>query len=148
MQTYEKIITVSAIVMVLGCLAHGGPTNLKNEKALAQRHAEVMKVADPDAGVTYAAIKQDMLDVGTSLDAVSSALDAIDCTVTGPMGVAIAATTGVNKTALLEVRKVLADLKTATKDLKAAAKNNMQATNKMVRKLKESERIEKEAGAK
>ena len=40
MQIYEKIITVSAIVMVLGCLAQGGPTNLKNEVAVADRQAE------------------------------------------------------------------------------------------------------------
>lgn len=141
------------LVLVLVCAALlgdalAGSTNLRNDKALAQRKADVAKVADPDAGVTYAQIKQDLVDVGDAIDAVSAALDAIDCTTTGPMGVAIAATTGVNKTALGEVRKVLADLKTTTKDLKVAAKNNMQATQKLVKKLKESERIEKEAGAK
>ena len=64
-----------------------------------------------------AAIKDD-------LDGVETALDQVDVTAGGVMGVAIAATTGTTKTALTEVRKVLVDVK-------AALKNLMQAVEKL-----------------
>ena len=141
MHFYEKMILVSAVTMTVLCLSSiAGPTNLENKKAIAQRHADVAKVADPDAGVTYAQIKADMLDVGTALDAVSAAIDAIDMTTIDP-----AVFTGTQKTCIQAVKANLNSLKVATKDLKVAAKNNMQATNKLVKKLKETERIEKEA---
>jgi hypothetical protein len=69
-----------------------------------------------------AAIKAD-------LDQVEAALDQADVTTTGPLGVAVAATTGVNKTALTEVRKVLVDIK-------AAAKNLRQASEKIRREIR------------
>lgn len=142
MHFYEKMILVSAVTMTVLCLSTlAGPTNLKNEKAVAQRHADVAKVADPDAGVTYAQIKQDMLDVGTALDAVSAAIDAIDMTTIDP-----AVFTGTQKTCIQALKANLNSIKVATKSLNLAAKNNMQATNKLVKKLKESERIEKEIG--
>ena len=59
--------------------------------------------------------------IKTDLDQVETALDQIDATTTGPMGLAITATSGATKTALQEVRKVIADMKTATKNLKQAA---------------------------
>jgi hypothetical protein len=59
--------------------------------------------------------------IKTDLDQVEAALDQIDATTTGPMGLAITATTGATKTALQEVRKVIADMKTATKNLKQAS---------------------------
>lgn len=144
MQTYEKIITVSAIVLTLGCLAHGGPANFDNLKPnLVKRHADIAKAADPDAGVTYAAIKADLDSVGTALDAVTVAIDAIDMSTIDP-----AAFTGAQKTCIQNLKGNLNALKVATKDLKVAAKNNMQAANKLVKKMKESERIELEAGVK
>ena len=59
--------------------------------------------------------------IKTDLDQTETALDQIDVTTTGALGVAIAATSGVNKTALTEVRKVLVDVKTALKNLRQAA---------------------------
>jgi hypothetical protein len=144
MQTYEKMIMVGVLVLgIITLVAQAGPVNLKNDKAIAQRHADVAKVADPDAGVTYAQIKADMADVGTALDAVVVALDAIDMSTIDP-----AVFTGTQKTCIQNLKGNLNSLKVATKSLNVAAKNNMQATNKLVEKLKESERIEKEAGAK
>jgi hypothetical protein len=138
------VMVVCALVMVAAAV-HAGPTNLKDEVKVAQRHADIAKVADPDAGVTYAQIKADMLDVGTALDAVSTAIDAIDMSTIDP-----AAFNGnaAQKTCIQNLKANLNSLKVATKDLKVSAKNNMQATNKLVKKLKESERIDKEKGAK
>jgi len=68
-----------------------------------------------------AAHRANLAAIKTDLDQVEAALDQIDATTTGPMGVAIAATTGATKTALQEVRKVIADMKTATKNLKQAS---------------------------
>jgi hypothetical protein len=59
--------------------------------------------------------------IKTDLDQVETALDAIDVTQTGALGVAVAATTGTAKTALQEVRKVLVDVKAAAKNLRQAA---------------------------
>jgi hypothetical protein len=59
--------------------------------------------------------------IKTDLDQVETALDQVDVSTTGTLGVAVAATTGVNKTALQEVRKVLVDLKAAAKNLRQAA---------------------------
>jgi hypothetical protein len=56
--------------------------------------------------------------------------------------------TGTQKTCIQNLKGNLNALKVATKDLKVAAKNNAQATNKLVKKFKESERIEQEAGVK
>jgi hypothetical protein len=67
--------------------------------------------------------------IKTDLDQVETALDQVDVTTTGPLGVAIAATTGNTKTALQEVRKVLADLK-------KAAENLRQATEKVRKEIK------------
>ena len=68
-----------------------------------------------------AAHRTNLAAIKTDLDQVEAALDQIDATTTGPMGVAIAATSGATKTALTEVRKVIADMKTATKNLKQAS---------------------------
>jgi hypothetical protein len=68
-----------------------------------------------------AAHRANLAAIKTDLDQVEAALDQIDATTTGPMGVAIAATSGATKTALTEVRKVLVDMKTATKNLKQAS---------------------------
>jgi hypothetical protein len=65
--------------------------------------------------------RANMLAIKTDLDQVESALDQIDATTTGPLGLAITATSGATKTALQEVRKVIADMKTATKNLKQAS---------------------------
>jgi hypothetical protein len=70
---------------------------------------------------------------------VSTAIDAIDLTTVDP-----AVFTGTQKTCVQNLKGALSDLKTATKNLKTAARNNQQATNKLVKKLKESERIDKE----
>lgn len=58
--------------------------------------------------------------IKTDLDQVATALDAIDVTNSGVLGVAIAATTGVTKTALGEVRTMLVDFKVAVKNLRQA----------------------------
>jgi hypothetical protein len=84
-------------------------TQVEYDAAKAARMAERAKHRD-----RIVAIK-------TDLDQVETALDQVDVTTTGPLGVAIAATTGNTKTALQEVRKVLADLKTAAKNLGQAS---------------------------
>jgi hypothetical protein len=64
--------------------------------------------------------RQRLAAIKTDLDAVEAAFDQIDVTAGGVMGVAIAATTGVNKTAMTEIRKALVDIKAAIKNLRQA----------------------------
>jgi hypothetical protein len=91
-----------------------------------QRESTRLTNAETDAAKAAARAERQQhrtrLDaIKTDLDQVETALDQIDATTTGALGVAIAATTGVNKTALTEVRKVLVDVKTALKNLRQAA---------------------------
>jgi hypothetical protein len=65
--------------------------------------------------------RQRIAAIATDLDQVQAALDQINVTASGPLGVAIAATTGVNKTALTAVRTTLVDIKTALANLRQAA---------------------------
>jgi hypothetical protein len=141
---FENVVLVVVLVsaVLLGNTL-AGPTNLRNDKAVAQRHADTAKTVDPDAGVTYAAIKADLESVSTALDAVTMALEAIDMSTIDP-----AAFTGAQKTCIQNLKGNLNALKVATKDLKVAARNNAQAANKLVKKFRESERIEQEAGVK
>jgi hypothetical protein len=74
--------------------------------------------AEKDARRTH---RQRIAAIQTDLDQVEAALDQIDVTTTGTLGVAIAATAGANKTALQEVRKTLVDFKVACKNLRQAA---------------------------
>jgi hypothetical protein len=136
----KKTILLIGIVafVLLPVLLFAGHPDIRIEKNVKQRKADVAKVADPDARVTYAQIKSDLDTVGTAIDAVSTAIDAIDLTTVDP-----AVFTGTQKTCVQNLKGALSDLKTATKNLKTAARNNQQATNKLVKKLKESERIDK-----
>ena len=59
--------------------------------------------------------------IKTDLDQVETALDQIDVSAAGPLGTAIAATSGVNKTALQLVRTTLGDVKAALKNLRQAS---------------------------
>lgn len=68
-----------------------------------------------------AAHRERMQAIKTDLEQVEAALDAIDVSATGALGVAIAACSNPEKAALQEVRKVLADVKTAVKNLRQAA---------------------------
>jgi hypothetical protein len=58
--------------------------------------------------------------IKTDLDQVETALDGLDLTNAGPLGVAIAATTGATKTALNRTQDALQSLKTAAKNLRQA----------------------------
>jgi hypothetical protein len=83
-------------------------SNATHATTVAERRAERKAHRD-----RIAAIKND-------LDSVETAIDQIDVTAGGTLGVAIAATTGVNKAAFQEVRKVLVDIKAALKNLRQA----------------------------
>ena len=85
---------------------------------LTQAEYDAAKAVKLAARATHRA---NMAAIKTDVDLVEAALDQIDATTTGPLGLAITATTGATKTALQEVRKVIADMKTATKNLKQAS---------------------------
>jgi hypothetical protein len=133
MKILVTLIFLAAVLVVAGA-ALAGPVSLKNEQNVARHKATVQKAVDVEASVKYS-------DIRDELQAVGDALDQIDASTTGPLGVAIAATTGTTKTALQEVRKVLADMKVAQKNL-------MQASNKLVKKMKQAEAIDAQNGVK
>jgi len=99
-----------------------------------QRESTRLTQAEYDAAkaaklAARAAHRDAIRAIKADLDQVETALDQVDVTTTGPLGVAIAATTGNTKTALTETRKVLVDLK-------AAAKNLRQAVEKVRREIR------------
>lgn len=114
-------------IIVFGCVfisvAFAGKIDLKDAPALKAK-AAIAK--DADASVTWAGIKADTEAVGAALDAIN--LGSITNTVF----------TGTQRTAITNIKDTL-------QALKVANKNQMQAMNKLVKKLKETERIEKEA---
>jgi hypothetical protein len=132
-------------------VAAAGQIDLKNNPAI--KEVSALK-ADPDASVTWDQIKTDLNQVGTAIDSVSSNLDAvataiqaIDLSTVDP-----AAFTGAQKTTIQAIKSALSasknairDQNDATKALKVAANNNRQAAAKLVRKLKEQDRIAKES---
>ena len=143
----SKLSYASVIIVVLGVimnhppLSKAGPMVLLNEQAKAVNEAAQAKTADTDAAVTLAHIKSDLDDVGTALEAVTTSIDAIDMSTIDP-----AQFTGTQKTCIQALKQNLNALKVATKDLMVAAKNNMQATNKLVKKMKRSDEIDTEKG--
>jgi hypothetical protein len=94
------------------------------------------------------AIKLDLLQCETNITQVAQALEGINTSATGTLGVAIAAInpallTGNAKTvaaaqrdALTATRNLIGDLKNAVKNLRQAAEQNRQATEKMRREIK------------
>lgn len=128
---------ITLLVVGLVSVSYAGKIKLANEPAL-KVSAGIKQ--DADASINYAQIRSDLADVGTALDAVETAIDAIDMSTIDP-----AAFTGAQKTCVQNLKGNLNSLKVATKSLKVAAKNNMQASMKLVKKMKETERIQKEA---
>lgn len=61
--------------------------------------------------------------IQTDLNQVETALDELDLTNAGPLGTALAATTGANKAALNQVQNALQAFKVAVKNLKQASEN-------------------------
>ena len=110
-------------IILAASVAAAGPLSSPVTVEHKQRKADIAKAADPNASVTWAQVKAD-------LDAVETALDAVDLSTVDP-----AAFTGAQKTCLQNLKKAVGDLKTA-------AKNLMQADRKMVKKLKAERDIE------
>lgn len=65
--------------------------------------------------------RANMLLIKDDLDSVEASMDAVDVTNSGALGLAIAATSGVTKTALQECRTVFVAMKSALKNLRQAA---------------------------
>ena len=120
----EMMILFFGSILAVSLLA--GPANLRNEKLVKERHAEVEVAKDAVASGTYASIWSDLDDVGSALDAIDLS------TVTNSVF------TGDQKVAIIALKKCV-------QDLKVASKNLMQTDNKLVKKLKETERIYSEA---
>ncbi len=123
-----RIITLFGTLIVGTVLAGGLATTDKGGVVKAR----AAKQADSDSAVTWAAIKAD-------LDQVEAALDQIDVSATSSYATNISLCTGATKTALQDTRKILVDLK-------AASKNLMQASRKAVKKSKAEEAANRKAG--
>jgi uncharacterized protein YqfA (UPF0365 family) len=104
-----------------GVVADGGDLITYADHASPRPDAAVIAERQAQARADNQAHRARIEAIKTDLDQVEAALDQVDVTTTGTLGVAIAATTGVNKTALTETRKVLVDLKAAAKNLRQAA---------------------------
>lgn len=124
----KKILIVTC-VLGLCSVVYAGKLNLENPQGKAKAVAEMQKSADADAGVTYAQIKDDLQAVGDAIDAIN--LSSITNTVF----------TGDQRTAVKNIKDTMGELKTATKNL-------MQASNKLVKKMKQAEAIDKANGVK
>jgi hypothetical protein len=118
--------TVIIYCVLISCSAFAGPTNLRNESNANKRKADVAISKDVDASVTYADIKNDLNQVGAAIDAID--LGSVTNTVF----------TGDQRTAVKNLKDCLSSLKVASKNL-------MQANAKLIKKMKETERIQKEA---
>lgn len=138
MKRYGLLIVVAlGVTMYAPTTTKAGPLKMLNEQAKCEHLAKVEQAADADASVTYAQIRDDLETVATALDAVATAIDAIDMSAIDPT----AFPAGVQRTCIQNLKGNLNALKVATKDMKVAAKNLKQADSKLVRKLKEMERI-------
>jgi hypothetical protein len=102
-------------------VADGGDLVTYPDHASPRPDAATIAARQAQARADAQAHRDRIAAIKTDLDQVEAALDQVDVTTTGTLGVAIAATTGVNKTALTETRKVLVDLKAAAKNLRQAA---------------------------
>jgi hypothetical protein len=112
-----------------GVVADAGELVTYADHASPRPDAAIIAARQAAARADNQAHRERIAAIKADLDQVEAALDQADVTTTGPLGVAVAATTGVNKTALTEVRKVLVDIK-------AAAKNLRQASEKIRREIR------------
>jgi hypothetical protein len=108
---YGYIATATGDLVTPGYVEHASPTI--DPATRTARKAAAMALFTSHTN-RIAAIKADLDDVGT-------ALDAIDVSTNGTMAADIAATSGATKTALTDTRKTLGDFKAAIKNLKQAA---------------------------
>jgi len=123
----DVICLVILITVIVSGYALAGPANLRDNVKVAERIADVRKKTDADAGVTYAQIKDKLQASGDAIDAVD--LSTIDAS-------------AFNES--VDQKTVIVAIKKAIQDLKIASKNMMQANNQLVKKLKQSEIIDKE----
>ena len=104
-----------------GVVADGGDLVTYPDHASPRPDAATIAARQAQARLDAKAHRDRIAAIQTDLDQVEAALEAINVTASGALGTAIAATTGVNKTALTAVRNTLVDFKTAAKNLRQAA---------------------------
>ena len=122
---------LAIIISAVGCgafiflpvLLIAGQINLRNDVAVAKRHADVVKAADPVASVTYESIRAD----------IQTAQDALDSKVL---------TNIVASDFSQPQRADIQALKDVLQNLKQATRNAVQACNKLVKKMKQSDLID------
>ena len=104
-----------------GVVADGGDLVTYPDHASPRPDAATIAARIAAARAEGKAHRDRIAAIQTDLDQAEAALEAINVTASGALGTAIAATTGVNKTALTAVRTTLVDFKTAAKNLRQAA---------------------------
>ncbi len=138
-------ITLILIVGLSAEIAVAGPINIHNSTAAKEKAVEAANATNVDASVTW----QDIRD---QQQAALDALQAIDVTTTGTLGVAIAAIdpstlAGAAKTQAQATKAALQAMRQTLQDVKAAIRQDQGEVRRMVRKLKAQDDDRKSAKA-